>query len=922
VTAHTRLNRARGAAVRAATHARAAQAPAAHAAAARAAAARGRCRPHGRSPAPAVWRALLATALAAVFALAGHASASAATGVPTPASALATAGGRPGAASWLAISGESARSGRTPPGSATTLARTTADQAAATGGPHNTRVRQVAGGGATGPGRSARAAHEQATAPANSTTARAAAGGEAHDPSAQRAAGTRTAGPGRSALATPGVAAAATDPTPAEGFPAATGRTARAPAARVVIIGVPGLEWADLAEGRTPNLWGLVGRGGSASLSARTVPPPDRGITCRVGGWLTVSAGQRAGSADATCPAPPTPVRGADGSARVPGWAELDAFNAASSYRARIGLLGQAVRDAGGRVAAVGAGAALGAADRSGSVPAYAESVEELGELAPYRLVVVEIDDLARATPDGSAPSPEARQRAAQAADARLGDVLRRIPDGTTVLLAGVSDITEGPRLHVAIATGPAAEGTAGGGPYPRGHLTAASTRQDALVTITDLTATALTALGLPNRPGMVGRAWVPGGPAPASTAETVAALADGDLASQVLRTVRAPFFSVFVAVQLLFYGAAAIAVRRRPGRGRALVATQVVAVVSGGVAVSTFLAQLVPWWSLPYPMIWLIVTILGFAGLIAALAFAGPWRRHVLGPLTVVAAVTSVALLVDVLTGSHLQVNAVTGYEPVTGGRFYGFSNIAFAVYATGTILALAGVACALRERRRLAAAVCLAYGLFAIAADGWPGWGADFGGVPAFTLGFAVFALMLTGRRISPVRLALVAAAGGIMIAGIAVADWLRPAERRTHLGAFVQQVLDGEAVTVIGRKLGAMIGTLGNLPLTALSLAALAFLYLVLARPSRWGASALGRAYRRAPELRAGLFGALTCALVGFLMNDSGVAIPAMALTVAVPLTLAASVRALQLDTPTTAAPPSAPAEPTAPGPPAPR
>mgnify|MGYP007031661789 CR=1 FL=1 len=174
---------------------------------------------------------------------------------------------------------------------------------------------------------------------------------------------------------------------------------------------------------------------------------------------------------------------------------------------------------------------------------------------------------------------------------------------------------------------------------------------------------------------------------------------------------------------------------------------------------------------------------------------------------------------------------------------------------------------------------------------------------------LGLAAFALV-------------VAAAGGIMIAGIAVADWLRPAERRTHLGAFVQQVLDGEAVTVIGRKLGAMIGTLGNLPLTALSLAALAFLYLVLARPSRWGASALGRAYRRAPELRAGLFGALTCALVGFLMNDSGVAIPAMALTVAVPLTLAASVRALQLDTPTTAAPPSAPAEPTAPGPPAPR
>jgi hypothetical protein len=200
-------------------------------------------------------------------------------------------------------------------------------------------------------------------------------------------------------------------------------------------------------------------------------------------------------------------------------------------------------------------------------------------------------------------------------------------------------------------------------------------------------------------------------------------------------------------------------------------------------------------------------------------------------------------------------------------------------------------------------------------LGADGWPSWGADFGGVPAFVLGFAVFALLLSGRRVSVVRLALIAVGGGVLIGAIAVADWLRPADQRTHLGAFVQQVIDGRAFAVVGRKLAAMLGTLGNWELTALSLAALAFLYLVLARPSQWGASALSRAYDRAPTLRPGLFGVLTCALAGFLVNDSGIAIPAMALTVAVPLTLAASVRALQLSTPTTPEPLSAPAEPTA-------
>jgi hypothetical protein len=694
---------------------------------------------------------------------------------------------------------------------------------------------------------------------------------------------------------------------------AVTADAAGVPRGRVVLIGVPGLEWADLEEGETPNLRRLAGRGGAASLSTRAIPPPDRGITCDAAGWLTVSAGQRAGTPGDGCVRPTAPARGADGSAQVPGWAGYDAFNAASAYRARIGLLGQTVRDAGGRVAAAGPGAALAAADRSGRVPAYADAVDALGDLAAYHLVVVEIADLARAASAGP-PSAEARRLAAAAADARIGQVLRRVPDGTTVLVAGISDVTDAPRLHVAIAAGPAAPG---GAPYPRGFLTAASTRQDALVTITDLTATVLTALGLETVPGMVGRAWTPGGAAPEPVLATVAELADADVAGQVLRRVRAPFFSLFVAVQLVFYGAAAVAVRRRPG-GRALAATRVVAVVSGAVAVSTFLAQLVPWWGMPYPMTALIVTILGFAGLIAAVALAGPWRRHVLGPLTVVAAVTSLALLADVMTGSRLQVNAVTGYEPVTGGRFYGFSNIAFAVYATGTILALAGVAGALlaRGRRRLAVAVCLGYGALAIAADGWPGWGADFGGVPAFTLGFAIFMIMLTGRRLSPARLAIGAAAGGVLITAIAVADWLRPAERRTHLGAFVQQVLDGEALAVVGRKFGAMVGTLGNLPLTALAVAALAFLYLVLARPSRWGASALSRAFEQAPTLRPGLFGVLTCALVGFVSNDSGVAIPAMALTVAVPLTLAACVHAIRHATPTPQAPPSAPAESTAP------
>ncbi|GII28503.1 hypothetical protein [Planotetraspora mira] len=681
----------------------------------------------------------------------------------------------------------------------------------------------------------------------------------------------------------------------------ASASSSGSPTGRVVLIGVPGLRWDDLDSARTPNLWALAAKGGVASLSTRTVPPEGLPVTCPAGGWLTVSAGQRAGTGGDSCTPLPAPVAAPDGSATVPGWAGLVALQRAGSYKADIGLLGQTIIGAGGRVAAIGPGAALAAADKSGKIQKYAANPGELPDLTPYTVVFAEAGEIAQAWNQEG----DARRSAAAAADRTVGSVLAHVPAGSTVLVAGLSDSGATAHLHVAMATGPAGPAgstgsTAGLEPYGAGWLTASSTRQDALVTLTDLTATVTHVLGITTPEGVVGRPWQPDGTADGTAKDSVARLADADLASQVLKQVREPFFLVLVVAQLLFYALAAVVMRRYR---RMFVPAQIVAVVSAAVPVSTFLAQLVPWWSLAHPMAALCGTILVMAGAIAGVAFAGPWRGHVLGPLTVVAGVSSLALLIDVMTGSRLQVNAVTGYEPVTGGRFYGFGNMAFAVYSTGTILLLAGLSQALRRWRVPALVLCLAYGLLAIAADGWPNWGADFGGVPSFILGFAVFMLLVTGRRVSVIRLAVIGAGGVLAVGLIAVADWMRPADQRTHLGTFVQQVVDGEGASVVGRKLGAMLHTLGNLPLTLLSLVALAFLFLVLSRPSKWGAPALSQAYGHASALRAGLLGTLTAALAGFLLNDSGVAIPAMALTVAVPLTLAASVRALQLSTPTT-------------------
>ncbi len=78
-----------------------------------------------------------------------------------------------------------------------------------------------------------------------------------------------------------------------------------------------------------------------------------------------------------------------------------------------------------------------------------------------------------------------------------------------------------------------------------------------------------------------------------------------------------------------------------------------------------------------------------------------------------------------------------------------------------------------------------------------------------------------------------------------------------------------------------------------------AALLFVIYVLARPTSWGSRGLGKSAETAPTLRAGLTGLVITLTIGFLINDSGTAIPAVGATVAVPLIVSVVVRNLADD-----------------------
>ena len=89
----------------------------------------------------------------------------------------------------------------------------------------------------------------------------------------------------------------------------------------------------------------------------------------------------------------------------------------------------------------------------------------------------------------------------------------------------------------------------------------------------------------------------------------------------------------------------------------------------------------------------------------------------------------------------------------------------------------------------------------------------------------------MLLTRVRVTVVRLAAILGAAVVAVGTVAVLDWMRPADDRSHLGRFVEQVLTGEAWTVISRKAQANLDILLGSPLAwMLPVALVAAVWLV--------------------------------------------------------------------------------------------
>jgi hypothetical protein len=134
-------------------------------------------------------------------------------------------------------------------------------------------------------------------------------------------------------------------------------------------------------------------------------------------------------------------------------------------------------------------------------------------------------------------------------------------------------------------------------------------------------------------------------------------------------------------------------------------------------------------------------------------------------------------------------------------------------------------------------------------------------------------------------------------VLLVLLGLLDWRRPAESRSHLGRFVQTTIDGGAWDIIVRKLDQNIALLFGTPLLLLVPVGLVLFAAILAWPASRAAGPLRRSFRRVQLLRPGLVAVLVMWVLGFALNDSGAAIPAVGGTLALPLVLAIALRTLE-------------------------
>ena len=691
-------------------------------------------------------------------------------------------------------------------------------------------------------------------------------------------------------------------------------------AERVLVVAIPEVSWADLADADLPAIDRFAATAALANVATRMGRLP----ASTTDAYLTMGAGTRAISEDLGTIFDRTELYGSDVAGDVFSRrtgrtsdadvlhldiAQVDAANARTDYGATLGLLGDVLaahdvtrsvvgnadlgvetaaqlrfRRPAGALVMTGAGevpSGVVAADRVlradptapwGVVLDEERVVEEVASLwnAPGRRVtVVEASDLSRAAEYASSVSPaEAatqRRAALESTDRLVSALLDDVdPARDAVMLIAPVARSADTDLSVVALSAPGLE---------PGLLESATTRRTGFVQLADVAPTVLDLFGLPTPEGMEGRPFRRAGTG-GTFDDRVDRLVDSAREAE-LRDRAIPYATTVLALGVTLLAFAYLFRARLPSRVQRALPTAAVAVLA--LLPATYASALA---SVQNGFA-LVVSILVPAAVLTVVLEVLR-RRHPFFAVGLALAIIMALFAIDLASGARLQLNTLFGYSTAVAGRFAGLGNLAFGFLAAATLLLAVTVWEAFHGRRGLYFAIAIL--TVGVLLDGLPMLGGDVGGALAMVPAFGLAAMVLAGRRVRLWHVVAWCLAGGVTVLAFGLLDFARPRDERTHLARFIERVSDRGADEIsrfFERRWEASIGSPRTAMLLIVALGVAFAVQFAFLRVSS------GRGPRVARAGRAVLVGLGLLAVIGLVSNDSGIAVPGVMLAVAVPV-----------------------------------
>ncbi len=415
------------------------------------------------------------------------------------------------------------------------------------------------------------------------------------------------------------------------------------------------------------------------------------------------------------------------------------------------------------------------------------------------------------------------------------------------------------------------------------GLLTSGSTRREGIVTSTDIAPTVLEVLGIDVPAYLTGRAItsVP------SEGEKIDRLVERNRSFIVVHELSLAVIVYFIIFQIivLFIVVLVLYSQLEVSRSVAkLMSLLLLAMIA--FPLGLFITPNIPA-SVESSSSYFLTIFISVVVIVAIASIRGKQRFW---PLYFITGATVIFLTTNILIfGAASDLISIFGYSPITAGRFYGMGNQAMSVFVAASIVLASVILEGLKDKRgkdlvekgsKLIKVVVAAFFILVLFVIGYPGLGANTGGIFTALAGFSVAYLYFFSPSITLKQIMSMLMFAVIALALFLTADiYLLPV--KTHMGRAFLTIIEGgpaEFWQIAGRKLSANIRIFRYTSWSYLFLTiAIILIFFRVYRKNR-SEEKFSSKYR---YLDAGLNGGLVAGIVGALTNDSGVSITAIIL-----------------------------------------